>query len=328
MEIEIKVTRPHVEDIFSRVSIKRYKKDIKFSLLTAELSKLKKGGCLKYEHLEMIADRSIWPFSTWWRWPAREQISDDLSRTEGLFKRLAGLPDIHENRRETEKGIFNILYDIFKHLELVSILLRFIDEDNYAICSPPVLHILNSPRGESYENEYFNYLKEIRKYKNIYELEKVAYVDMFLWAIEVLGEEREEILEIFHGNIENNVRKSIVSEIIKKEVMKKTDLQKAIFYFDVGEYATAAKWAGCAYETVFQIKCLYHKIQLLHYDRKPKTLGELVKEYPCSSKTKLAQLHRIVDLRNYASHPSSYEFGSDDVSFLIKATEELQSGIQ
>lgn len=324
MDIEIRVTQPHIEAIFKMVSNKIYKKEINFVPLTEELSKLKEGGSLKYEHLEMIADENVWPFSTWWRWPAKDQISECLSKTEGLFITLNGLSEIYEMRRETERKIINILYyDIFKHLELVSIVLRFIDEDNYAIYSPPVAHIMNSPRGYSYENEYLNYLNEIRKYKEIYQLDKVAYVDMFLWAIEVLKGEREEILELFHRNIEENVRKNVISDILKKEVMKKTDIQKAQFYFDIGEYGTAAKWAGCAFENAFKKRCADRKIYLSHADGTPKTLGELVKEYPCSSKNKRNQLHSIVELRNYAAHPSSYEFSSDDVRFLIKSTEDI-----
>ena len=173
MEIEIKVSQPHVEAIFKSVSSKRYKKEVNFDPITIELSKLKEGGRLNYEHLELISDNNVWPFSRWWRWPTKDQISEYLLKTEGLFKCLNGLSEIHEERLEIEKNIIHVLYyDIFKHLELVSIVLRFIDEHNYAIYSPPVTRILNPPRGYSYTIEYLNYLREIRKYKFIYQLEK------------------------------------------------------------------------------------------------------------------------------------------------------------
>ena len=115
MEIEIKVSQPHVEAIFKSVSSKRYKKEVNFDPITIELSKLKEGGRLNYEHLELISDNNVWPFSRWWRWPTKDQISEYLLKTEGLFKCLNGLSEIHEERLEIEKNIIHVLYyDIFK----------------------------------------------------------------------------------------------------------------------------------------------------------------------------------------------------------------------
>ena len=219
-KMEIKIPRGEAGKIFNRVSKKRYGKEVNFEPLTEELSKLKKDGCLTYEHLDKISDRNIWPFHKWWRWPAKKQIDEQLKKTAGLFKILSGLPKVHEERVETEKKIIEILYyDIFKHLELVSIILRFVDEENYAIYSPPVAKIISSPRGYSYSIEYLNYLKELRKYRDIYQLEKVAYVDMFLWAIEVLGDEREGIMDFIHRNLEKSNREEILNEIMEQEVL-------------------------------------------------------------------------------------------------------------
>lgn len=324
--MEIKIPLSEVGKIFYKVSKMRYVKEVNFVPLTDELSKLKKGGCLTYEHLEMISDENIWPFYKWWRWPAREQIDEQLKKTDGLFRDFRILPKDHEARVDAEKEIIKILYyDIFKHLELVSIVLRFIDEDNFAIYSPPVAKIIKSPRGYSYTREYLNYLKELRKYKDIYQLEKVAYVDMFLWAIEVLGEEREGLIDFFHRNLEESNREEILNEIMKQEVLGKSDVEKAEFFLKAGEADTAAKWAGCAFEDIIRMKCPGLGIPLRKENGKRKELSELIKEsYELSNKS-FGELDKILRLRNKASHPSKYKFNFHEVKNMIDVTEKLKN---
>lgn len=324
--MEIKIPLSEVGKIFYKVSKKRYVKEVNFAPLIDELSKLKRGGCLTYEHLEMISDENIWPFHKWWRWPTREQIDEQLKKTDGLFGVFRTLPKDHEVRIDVEKEIIEILYyDIFKHLELVSIVLRFIDEDNFAIYSPPVAKIIKSPRGNSYTREYLNYLKELRKYKDIYQLEKVGYVDMFLWAIEVLGEEREGVIDFFHRNLEKTKREEILNEIMKQEVLGKSDVEKAKFFLKVGVADTAAKWAGCAFEDVIRMKCPGLGIPLKKEDGKRKELLELIKEsYELLNKS-YDELEKIVKLRNKASHPSKYKFNFHEVKNMIDVTENLKN---
>lgn len=323
--MEIKIPLSAAGKIFYRVSKKRYGKDVNFSPLIEELSKLKRGGCLTYEHLETISDEDIWPFHKWWRWPAREQIYEQLKKTDGLFRIFSILPKEHELRINAEKEIIEILYyDIFKHLELVSIVLRFIDEDNFAIYSPPVAKIIKSPRGYSYTREYLNCLKELRKYRDIYQLEKVAYVDMFLWAIEVLGDEREGIIDFFHRNLEKSKREEILNEIMEQEVLGKSDIEKAKFFLKVREVDTAAKWAGCAFEEVIIKRCRDNGIPLKNEEGKEKRLSELVDEPFVFLKRSREELRNIVRLRNKASHHSKHKFSFNEVKRMIDETESLK----
>ena len=187
---------------------------------------------------------------------------------------------------------------------------------------PPVARIINAPRGYSYSAEYLNYLKELRKFREIYQLPKVAQIDMFLWAIEVLGDERQGVFELFHRRLEDNTKKKVVNEIIKKEVLGKSDLDKARFYLKYGEYYTAAKWAGCAFEESIHKACKKCDIDLFEYDKR-RTLYILV-EYLCEFiKLEEENLKDVIFLRNKASHPSGYMFDSYNVSKMIKITESL-----
>ncbi len=322
--MDIKIQRTEAEKIFKRVSKIRYGKEIDFSPITQELSKLKRDGCLTYEHLVKISNKDIWPFHRWWRWPTKDQIDEKLVETAGLFKILNELPQVHEERMDKERKIIEILYyNIFKHLELVSIVLRFIDEENYAIYSPPIAFFINSPRGYSYSFEYLNFLKELRKYRDIYQLEKVAYVDMFLWALEVMGDERKGILDLFHRNLGENLRRKSLYEIMTKEVLGKPDLEKAKFYLRAGELGTAAKWAGCAFESAIDKKCEMCGISLWKEGERKK-LSNLVKEISKFIEKNQRELLKIVELRNKASHPSGYSFSSHEVEGMIKTTENIK----
>lgn len=320
-DIDLNISISQIEAAFRRASSVRYDKEIDFTPITNELSKLKNGGRLKYEHLELIADPNIWPFHTWWRFPEESQIRDGLSKTEERFVLLKDLPQNHDEREGREKEIIRLLYyDVFKHIELVSIVLRFIDEENYAIYSPPVAHLTNSPRGFSYGSELLNYLGEIRKWRDIYELEKAAYVDMFLWAIEVLGENREEIWELFHHKVQEDQRRKIVQNMIGSGVINKSDKERAVFYSSIQEYDTAAKWAGCSFEGVIRNKCSERGIPLNREDGTKKTMGELVNEYP---RLNSEEKRKIIELRNNTAHASGYRFSESQIKFMLKLAKKV-----
>ena len=180
---------------------------------------------------------------------------------------------------------------------------------------------LNCPKNG--EGVNLSYLKEIRKYKEIYQLEKAAYVDMFLWAIEILGEEREGILEIFHREIEETARKSIFSDVLKNQILNRPDLEKARYYLEVEEVNTAAKWAACAFEGALRNKC--DRLRISMWDEgKSKSLNELNDQLHAHSEKMKERIRTSIMLRNKAAHPVSYAFSFADVEFMIKTAEKLR----
>lgn len=314
------VSKREVEDLFEKVTAKRYSKAVDFHSLSEELSKLKYGGCLTYQQLEAVSNPHIWPFDRWWRWPERSQIEESLKRTDGIFIELADLPNDSESRHDVEKKIVKFLYsEVFRNIELVSIVLRFIDEYNFGIYSPPVAYLINPPRGYSHSSEYLSYLRELRKYRDIYELDKVAYVDMFLWAIEVIGDERAGIISVFHRDIKKSQRDSALKEIARQELFRKSDLRKAEFYYEIKLYNTAAKWAGCAIEEAFRDKYRRRGFSLWRADERRKSLCDYCMEHP---KWPPGKKQEIVWLRNNAAHPSGHDFLEKEVAFMIGVAKE------
>jgi mRNA-degrading endonuclease RelE of RelBE toxin-antitoxin system len=153
--------------------------------IESRVSHLRKGGQIHYEDLLLISDETLWPFSNFWRWPNRAQIEEKLKTTKDLLPRA---------RRDEAAQIEVIkeLYDIFRDISLVSIILRFVYPEDFGIHSMPVLEAAKSVRGKDDIEDYINYLRSLRmilsisEMRNRYAVKRVADVDMLLFAISQL----------------------------------------------------------------------------------------------------------------------------------------------
>lgn len=323
----------YVADLFRKVSEIMYEIPIDFTPLEQEFGELRKGGGLTYTHLEHIANPDIWPFSNWYLWPAGAQIEEGLRKTDGLFVALETNNDIpHKERCENDKQLFDSLFKIFKHIELVSIILRFVDPDNFGIYSPPNAYYLNSPRGYSYGREYINYLGELRKYKEIYNLQKVAYTDMFIWALSMLQNKRlkalrEEILNYFHIDIHEKAKRDIVNKFLQKETIGKSDFEQAKLYCELEVFDTAAKWAGYAFESAVRQKCIDNNIPVkikTPYGKKDMPLKDCLEGLSQGLSKKKETLIKMLALRNIASHPPYHRFLREEVEFMMETVAKIE----
>lgn len=319
--MDIKPDVKNANDLFREVCKAKYGNELNYPLLENKLGRLKKGGVLTYEDLDEIANPDIWPFNDYWCWPAKEQIEKELNETNGLFENLDNLRPEHEKRISEEVPVIKKLYDIFKHIELVSIILRFVDSQNYAIYSPPVARILNSPRGTDYVSEYLNYLENLRKWRDFYNFERVAEVDMFLWALEE-GNKTNEIMRFFHRRFsEENIQKITIEDFLK-DVLRGSDLERAKFYLKIGEYDTAAKWAGSAFERAINDKC--RKYGITSYRNPIMSLSKKAKKLTNKFNLNSDELWKCKDFRDKAFH-TNRRFTPDEVTKMINKTEEIQS---
>lgn len=156
-------------------------------IIEARVAHLRKGGQLEYQDLLAIADDSLWPFSSFWSWPNRYQIEQKLEETKVLLSQLRHTPG-------DEGEIIQKLFNIFKNIGLVSIILRFVHPEHYGIHSLPVLETAKSKRGKNEVEDYINYLNvlrtilETKEMRERYGLRRAADVDMLLFAISQLGE--------------------------------------------------------------------------------------------------------------------------------------------
>jgi mRNA-degrading endonuclease RelE of RelBE toxin-antitoxin system len=181
--------KSNFRSLFEKALLEKFGASANFELLEQKVSHLRTGVPIKYEDLETIADESLWPFKKFWKWPAKEQIKEGLNKTGALLIKIS------EYFSKNEKEVISSLNIIFNNIALVSILLRFIFPEYYGIYSPPVLHIVGVERGKNEVEDYLNYLQILRITLGIYEIrerydvERVADVDMVLFAVAELGGE-------------------------------------------------------------------------------------------------------------------------------------------
>lgn len=328
--MKVRISEKEIKEIFDKICEIRFGRRLNYEPIENELGKLKKGGALTYRHLEIIGNNNYWPFNDYWAWPSREQIEDKLKDTENLFKDIDEEFDEEEKRIPNEDEIFKKLFKIFKHIELVSIILRFVCPEHYGIYSPPVCKILNPPRGKDYTEEYLNYIKKLREWRDIYELRKAAYTDMFLWALEEhsrFPDEKKDptltkmYVEIFSRSREGNP--SITN------ILNFSDFEKACAYLESGDYDTAAKWAGISFEST--IREIYqrhnYKIKIENENKRYIPLGTLIlkiSEVLIDSEEEKKEIFETKELRNEAMHPSGKKFTKEEVEKMINTIEMLK----
>ena len=128
---------------------------------------------LTYRIIGRLTSRKYWIFEDYWLVPSFWNLWKDLKKTKGLFQELP----------ENEQHATEVLYNIFKNIEVASIILRFVDPQNFGIISPPVRYALRQSARETYAEEYLDYLSTLRNYTKEYGFERVADADMALWAM-------------------------------------------------------------------------------------------------------------------------------------------------
>jgi len=230
--------------IFDDVAFKKYRVKIDFATVEKKVAHLRQGDAITYEDLEVIAREDLWPFNRYWMWPAKEQIEDALAKTWDLIIDPAVKPD-------QEIDMLDGLLNIFRNISLVSILLRFVWPEHYAIYSRPSLKILQIERGESDIEEYMNFIHEMKGLRIAFGMDRIADVDMIVWAVSQREDEFEEI--------RNLISEKLPKELPLADLMRHAatcPLRVADAYFEAGDFQTAGFWTTRAFERVLRQECI------------------------------------------------------------------------
>lgn len=137
-------------------------------------SGIRSGRKLDYEAIQTIVDPTLWDGSEFWRWPSREAIEADLSAHGWDFWNLP----------KNEQRVIGRLIELFRFIEPVSVILRFVAPLDYGIFSAPVAKVLEVRRGSSLAQTYSNYLADLRELRDANEFRSAAEVDMALWVLQ------------------------------------------------------------------------------------------------------------------------------------------------
>ena len=145
-------------------------------------SAIRKGRRLTYDDLKNIRNSKVWDADEFGYWPSRPEIESALSEKHW------DLWNLHQDKlaaRKREAEIINRLLAIFRQIETVSVILRFVDPRRYGILSPPVEMVLGIGPSRSHAAKYAGYLNDLEYLKNAHRFTRAADVDMALWTLQV-----------------------------------------------------------------------------------------------------------------------------------------------
>ena len=250
-------------------------------------------------------------------WPAKEQIQDKLEETKEKF-----IDPVRNEERERE--LIRCLLAIFRNLSLVSIVMRFVWPEYYAIYSRPNLKVLRVERGANNEEEYMNYIRVLRLLKRSFGVEMVADVDIIVWAIAKREETHAEFFRILAEQLPENLTPG---ELILS--LHDNPLKVAQVYLRKGDYKTSSFWASQAFE--IYLKDEYRRLIGYPIRRDPKK-GELEDIIDQLSKTPEYDgwrdyLPSLRWRRNKAIHPDD-EFTKVDGEALIDGAGKLKQKVE
>jgi hypothetical protein len=167
-------------DQFAEVSKARYGSPFNLAAIERDVQPLQNKRTLTIQDLYYFKNDNRWWFKRYWVLPTADDVEQDLGEARFDFHQLSqgneGSP--------TERHTLERLVSIFRSVELVSIILRFIKPDSFGILSPPVERVLDVRRGSSGVDTYLHYLRDLRSIRDHYPgLPRAADADMALWVL-------------------------------------------------------------------------------------------------------------------------------------------------
>ena len=187
---------------FKEVTSKKYGIAYDYAAIEADVAELRNRRPLTYNDLRYFESPRNWEFRRWWDFPPEHHVTPELKRREFNFWRLP----------KQEQRLVKSLLEVFKSIEIVSIILRFVRPEHYGIISHPVERILDVRRGGDAVENYFNYIGDLRKVAEHYHFERVADADIALWVLH----ER-----CFGSGLDQATRKEYVNDSFIRELRAK-----------------------------------------------------------------------------------------------------------
>ena len=250
-----------------------------------------------------------------------DRIKDDLKRTTDSD--WQSLPH-HE--------LIKILYDAFRQIEPVSVVMRFICPKRFGIMSSPVATLLGVRPRRKATATYEEYVKSLREIGGSRGFERAADVEMALWSLQVgaldkrLPAAQRQSLEDEYNN-DHRLRQLATRNLTKQLFAETNELDVAEALLDT-EPALAGKIAGIEFEQLVSRRVLggggkgvERPISLACCRGRDERLGELIRRLPS---TMHKRLHQAREVRNRAVHCPRC-VAKEDVKSLIDTARRIQS---
>jgi len=190
-----------------RVTEMRYGRTQDLGNIEDRMAGVRLGHRLTYEDIERIRDSKIWNANAFGYWPGRDEVESLLAAGDWNFSDLP----------RGESGIIECLFGIFRQIEPVSVVLRFIVPEHYGILSPPVERLLGIGSLRKHPKRYRTYLKSLRKIKEDRRFRTVADTEMALWALQ-LGILDGNLKDRLPANEYNALRQGFLQDVKLREI--------------------------------------------------------------------------------------------------------------
>ena len=135
-----------------------------------EVRQAKPGNQISATVLQIIETSGGWTYPAWWP-VLSEKIKEPIKLPASLLPPKA------------KRDAIELLYARLQHIEVVSVVLRFLCPEEFGILSPPVMNLVNLPRARNHVDLYCRYVSLLTGMREHYgELKRVADFDMALWS--------------------------------------------------------------------------------------------------------------------------------------------------
>jgi hypothetical protein len=242
------------------------------------------------------------------------------------MKSPISLPEELEDEKAKKEAI-RLLYESLKHIEVVSVILRFMCPDVFGIFSPPVASFLRLSPLPSPIDTYLMYLNVLKNFVEHYKvLKRVADIDMALWSAAHLVHDpayaplKEEMYgdEFFHETRLRNLLKGL------EGFWRRTGMQRLIFARVVLErdHVLASVIFARVYESVLREMMEYHGLLKGVIQKIDLALVQQIERRSeiASLGLQQGQLEALWKLRNKAVH--------GELDFTLKKAELLGQGVE
>ncbi len=191
--------------------------------------------------VRIIEETPAWNYPQWW-----PKLSSQITES------VAIPPNFGDAK--AKKLAVQRLHDALKHIEVVSVVLRFLCPEDFGILSPPVASLLNLvPLQNKDETDYYlrylSVLEDLREHYKVFA--RVADVDMALWsAAHLFSEHRSIADEMYADDYFREVRLRNLLEGFGRR-WGRTDRERLVLakVFLEHDHGLAALIAGRCYES-------------------------------------------------------------------------------
>lgn len=312
-------------NLHSEVKGSRYGKADDLEKIAVQLKKLRQSRRLTYSDLEPILDTSVWAPDQFGYWPSKEEVQSALQDQTWDFWNLPRNQDLAISK----------LLAIFRQIELVSVILRFIVPEHFGILSPPVEKIIGLGPFRQRHQRYAHYLDDLRAIRERRGFKDVADVEMALWVLQLgvlegrlqdfLGQ--RELLEMRERHRNDELLRAIRVKNLTGEMfddLTRPQLARALVETNP---LLSAQIAGVEFECSIRRIAKRENIgeyAMDNHDGKPSTLAFLVRQLGQRKPYDkyLPQFTQAVLLRNDAVHPQGKrDFQPQRARWLVDALD-------